>query len=273
MTTAAHRLSDLVELATASRRGVGQIHRLLALREDDGFANQRLAMLLARDPDIDLVIRRIKAESGGDPTTLNIRDVIALYGFRDIHLVSVAGAFSAIIGGNLRAGRAHETWNWVLALSALSVVTSEATGRYANLAPAAPITANLGRVLMEVHAPDVLSDAFAVAGERGVALLDAQRDLAGLTELELGEQVAAAWQLPPELTALAGATDPSSALAAQVARATDCAAWLGYRDPLAAAAPARRPVDAELDRALAKRGGPPWVPFAVDQLWMVTRAA
>lgn len=273
MTTAAHSVDSLVEQATAGSRGIERLRRLLALHEDDSFAEQRLAMLLSRDPGINLVIRRIKAEAGGDPTTLTIRDVIALYGFRDIHLVSVAGAFSTIIGVDLRAGRAHDTWSWVLALSALSVVTSEATGRYAKLAAAAPITANLGRVLMEVHAPEMLSDAAAVARERGIALLDAQHNVAGFTELDLGKHVVVTWELPPKLAALAGGVDPSSGLAAQVACATDFAARLGYRDPLTVSPPAERPVDAEMDRALAKRGGPSWVPFAVDQLWMVVRAA
>lgn len=266
MTATAHNLSDLVDRAAARRRGVGQLQRLLELSSDDEFADQKLATLCARDPVLYLRVRQFYGSPIHSGEPIGFRDALEQYGFQLIHGTSVAGAFSTAIGRPVSSSRGPETWRWVLAIVTLSVGVSELTREHRNLAVAAPIAANLGRLLLEVDAPDLLTEAATVAQERGTTLPEAQREIAGFSELELGARVAEHWGIPPDLARLAGDDDRSSELGLQVSRSIEAAGSCGYHDPLAPAPSPPPTMSADAEAVLAPWGGEPWLPFAIHAL-------
>lgn len=266
MTTAEYSLDSLVEQVTAGSRGVGHLHRLLALREDDRFAQQKMAALLARDPGVELLLRQVQSRLPGSAGPVSVRDAIEQFGFRDARSASAMATFAAIVGGD-RGAMSRQMWRWLAALMVMSSVTSKATGQHREVASTAPLMAHLGYLMLASHVPDLVTEAVAFAERRGVARIDAQRTLAGFSEFDLATRVVASWDLQPELLELARG-DRDSPLAVHLARATTAAARLGYRDPLSfgrAGTP-----DPELDAALDQRGGPEWLEFAISVLLIAT---
>ncbi len=263
MTNAEYSLDCLVEEATAGSRGVGHLHRLLALREDDRFAEQQMAAFLARDPRVELLLRQVQSRSPGSAGPVSVRDAIEQFGYRDARTASVMATFAAIVGGD-RGDVSRQMWRWLAALMAMSSVTSEATGRHREVASIAPLMAHLGYLMLASYAPDLVTEAGAFAERRGVTRIDAERALAGFSEFDLATRVVASWDLQPELLELARG-DHDSPLAVQLARATAAAARFGYADPLSPGG-SDTPPDPELDTALELRGGPRWLEFAVEVL-------
>lgn len=262
MTTAAYSLDSLVAQATEGSRGVGHLHRLLALREDDHFADQKMAAFLSRDPGVELLLRQVQSRSPGSAGLMSVRDAIEQFGYRDARSASTMATFAAIVGGD-RGAVSRELWRWLAALMAMSSVTSEATGRHREVASTAPLMAHLGCLMLASYAPDLLTEAVALAERRNVTRVDAERTLAGFSEFDLATGIVASWDIPPELLELArGHRD--SPLAMHLARATTAAARLGYRDPLSSGG-ADAP-DPELDATLEQRGGPEWLEFAIEVL-------
>ncbi len=263
MTTAEYSLDSLVDRATASRRGIGYLHQLLALREDDRFAEQKMAALLARDRGVELLIRQVQSRSPGSARPLSVRDAIEQFGFRDARSASAMATFAAIVGGD-RSAVSRQMWRWLAALMAMSSVTADATGQHRELASTAPLMAHLGYLMLSSYAPDLMTEAVAFAEARGITRIDAERTLAGFSEFDLATAVVASWQLDPELLELARG-DRDSSLALHLARATRAAARRGYRDPRSHG-DTDTPPDPEIDAALELRGGPDWLEFAVNVL-------
>ena len=263
MTTTAYSLDGLVAQVTVGSRGVGHLHRLLALREDDRFAEQKMAALLARDRGVELLLRQVQSRSPGSAGPLSVRDAIEQFGYRDARSASTMATVAAIIGGD-RGAVSRELWRWLAALMAMSSVTSMATGRHREVATAAPLMAHLGYLMLASYAPDLVTEAVAFAERHGVTRIDAERTLAGFSEFDLATGVVASWDLDPELLELARGHHDSP-LAAHLARAARAVTRLGYCDPLSPGDADTAP-DPELDAALELRGGPEWVEFAVSVL-------
>ncbi len=270
MTTAAYSLDSLVEQATAGSRGVGHLHRLLALREDDRFAAQKMAALLARDRGVELLIRQVQSRSPGSAGPMSVRDAIEQFGFRNARSASAMATFAAIVGGD-RGAMDRPLWRWLAALMAMSSVTSAVTGQHKEVASTAPLMAHLGYLMLASYAPDLVTEAVAFAEARGATRIDAQRSLAGFSEFDLATGVVASWQLDPELLELARG-DHDSPLALHLARATRAAARLGYSDPRSPG-DTDTPSDPEMDAALELRGGPDWLEFAVNVLLIAVSGA
>ncbi len=273
MTTAAHNLSDLVDRGAARRRGVGQLHRLFELSSDDEFADQKLAALCARDPDLDLRLREMWGSPIHDDEPVGIRNAIEQYGFRVLYSGAVVGSFSTAVGGPKEAGRQQETWRWLMATVTLSVGISELRGLNSDRAVAALMTAHLGRLLLEADAPDLLTDAAALAQERGTTLAAAQQEVAGFSEFELGARLAEHWELPTDLASLAGEGDRRSELGRLVDRSIEAAAGYGYHDPLAPIRSSPPTVSPDVEALLEPRGGEEWVQFAVHALLLACKGA
>lgn len=273
MTAVAYSLDSLAERAVARRRGIGQLHRLLALSADDEFADQKLAAICSIDPAVDLRVREQAVSPVHDSQPVGVRDAIKQYGFEIIHGSAVTTAFSTAIGGPVSAGRRQQTWRWVLATVTLSVGLSRVSGEHGDLAVAAPIAAHLGRLLLETDAPDLLTEASDVTRKHGKTLREAQREVAGFDELELGARVAERWGLPPDLARLAGDTERRSDLGLQVSRAIEAAASCGYHDPLERAPTPPPTVSREASAALAPWGGEQWPEFAVPALLLASKGA
>lgn len=262
MTTAAYSLDSLVDRATASSRGIGYLHRLLALREDDRLAEQKLATHMTRYSEAELLIRQIHSLLPGGTGPVSVRDTIDQFGYRDVHSASMMTSIAVIVGVD-RGAVSRTTWRWIAAMVAVSVVTSEATGQHRDVAATAPLMAHLGYLMLAAHAPGLVAEVDALAEERGVTRADAEQTLTGFTEFDLADRVVASWDIQPELLALARG-DRDSPLAAHLARATAAAARFGYADPLYSGD--TDIPDPELDAALELRGGPEWVEFAVSVL-------
>ncbi len=271
MTTAAHNLSDLVDRAAARRRGIGQLHRLLELSADDEFADQKLAAVCSLDPAVDLRVREQDVSPVHNAEPVGVRDAIEQYGFQIIHGSAVTTAFSTAIGGPVGSGRRQKAWRWVLAGVTISVGMSKLSGQYGDLAVAAPIAASLGRLLLETDDPDLLDEAAAFRREHGTTLHEAQRDVAGFDELELGARVAERWKLPPDLVRLASGDDRRSELGRQVIRSIAAAESCGYHDPLEPAPSPSPTISREAEAALAPWGGEQWLEFAVPALLTAAR--
>ena len=162
MTTVEYSLDSLGAQVTAGSRGVGHLHRLLALREDDRVAEQKMAALLARDRGVELLSRQVQSRSSGSAGPMSVRDAIEQFGFRDARSASALATFAAIVGGD-RGAVSRQMWRWLAALMAMSSVTSNATEEHRELASIAPLMAHLGYLMLSSYAPDLMNEVVAFA--------------------------------------------------------------------------------------------------------------
>ncbi len=159
----------------------------------------------------------------------------------------------------------QEAWRFLVSVGMLAEVLSRATREHTDEALTAGVLHNIGRLAMDQHRPDDLRACIEVAHQRGWTIAQAERQVLGYTDAEVGGALALHWNFPPNLAdAVArhnldvNALPDQKSLAAFVIRARLFARASGLTDGIEQAttdSPANEWNIPPLSRSLAQTGG------------------
>lgn len=265
---AAPLLDELVAEAGGLRPLPDVARRLLAIAEGDDFSLQDLAIVVSADQALTAKILRIANSPSHrhNRQIVTIRDAVVLLGFRTVRSAALAASLMQATPPETNYIDYPEFWRFSVAVGLLAEsMAGQSPDRH--MAFTAGVMHNLGRLAIDQMAPRALARTAEFAQSRGISLRDAQRELFGFTEAELGVALATHWNYPETLVAAiaAGDADPGASEAGSLAElvfvARHAAESAGLVDglpvPLASGAHggAQLADPGDGERALAQLGG------------------
>ncbi|MGH1493073.1 MAG: HDOD domain-containing protein [Acidimicrobiales bacterium] len=185
---------------------------LLALVAKPSTTMDEIASLVARDAAVSAkLLQWANSAFSASSPTVNLKEAVVRIGLSAVTqlvlLVEVAAAFDgaeSIPGMDTTLLEEH-----------MSLISSTA-GKMVD-AEMGPITAlgglfaNIGLLLEASHLPERLAESYAVAEDEGMSLVEAEKELFGVSHPEIGAHMLSLWGLPSELVLLAaGSHQPPS---------------------------------------------------------------
>ena len=240
--------------------------RVLELAEGDRFSAHELAQAIASDQALTAKVLRLSnsAYYGFPRRITTVRDAVVLLGFRAVRSATLASCvIDTLPGGEvLDPVRA---WRFSVTVGMLAEVLSRATREHVDEAFTAGVLHNIGRLALDQRRPRLLERAIRLAAERQITLPEAEREVLGFTDAELGGALALHWNFPPDLADAVGRhqldvnalPDPRS-LVAFVIRARLFARASGITDGVEAPSTERPAPEwgvPPISRTLAQTGG------------------
>lgn len=198
-------------------------------------------------------------------TTLH--DALLIVGFGPVRAAALSGCVANSFNQRDSRFDTEAFWFFSVTIAQLTQLIAVANHRHVNEAFTAGILHGLGRLALAQFHPGELETAKLLAAGGGFSLAQAQLELFGFTDVELGSALAARWDFPTDLVEVIAQHQFDTAipmsnvsLAADVARARRYALAYGLTDGVEVRQ--RREPDAEwfvapLSRALARAGGMP----------------
>ncbi|MEX2446060.1 MAG: HDOD domain-containing protein [Dehalococcoidia bacterium] len=214
--------------------------RVLELAEGERFSAHELAQAIASDQALTAKVLRLSnsAYYGFPRRITTVRDAVVLLGFRAVRSATLASCvIDTMPGGQvLDPVRA---WRYAVTVGMLAEVLARASERHMDEAFTAGVLHNIGRLALDQHRPQLLEQSVRVAAAEGLTLAQAQRQVLGFSDAELGGTLALHWNFPAPLADAVGRhhlpvdalPDPSS-LAAFVIHARTFARASGITDGL-----------------------------------------
>ena len=240
--------------------------RVLELAEGDRFSAHELAQTVSADQTLTAKILRLSNSAYYEfPRRITtVRDAVVVLGFRAVRSATLASCVIETLPGG-QVLDPVQAWRFSVSVGMLAEVLSRATHEHVDEAFTAGVLHNIGRLAMDQHRPRELRQCIEVAQARGWTIPQAERQVLGYTDAEVGGALALNWNFPPALAdAVArynldidALPDPKS-LAAFVIRARLFARASGLTD--GAELPSIDPPSTEwsvppLSRSLAQTGG------------------
>ena len=238
--------------------------RIIALAEDERFSAHELAAVIASDAA--LTARMLKLANSayyGFPRRIStVRDAVVLLGFRAVRATTLATCLiDAMPGGRVLDEAAF--WRFSVSVGMLAELLARAEGVAPDEAFTAGVLHGIGRLALDQGLPDGLEHAVRHAQQHELTLLDAELDVLGYSDAQLGATLCERWALPaPLVEAVAGhmldveRLPPEGSLTSVVVRARVFARSSGLSDGIEVAvkAPPRPewaapPLSVALDRA------------------------
>ena len=174
--------------------------RVLELAESDRFSAHELAQAISSDQALTAKVLRLSnsAYYGFPRRITTVRDAVVLLGFRAIRSATLASCIiDALPGGQVVDPLL--AWRFSVTVGMLAEVLSRATREHADEAFTAGVLHNIGRLALDQHRPRLLERAMRVRDEQHVTLAEAEREVLGFTDAELGGALALHWNFPVEL--------------------------------------------------------------------------
>jgi len=174
--------------------------RVLELAEGDRFSAHELAQTVSADQALTAKILRLSnsAYYGFPRRITTVRDAVVLLGFRAVRSATLASCvIEALPGGTVMDPQ--EAWRFSVSVGMLAEVLSRATREHTDEAFTAGVLHNIGRLAMDQHRPDDLRRSMEVAKTRGWTVAQAERQVLGYTDAEVGGALALHWNFPPNL--------------------------------------------------------------------------
>ena len=211
---------------------------ILQITEGDRFSAHELARMIASDQALTVKMLRLanSAYYGFPRKITTVRDAVVLLGFRAVRSTTLASCvIDALEGTNLIDYR--EFWHFSVTVGMLPEVLANTDRAHRDEAFTAGVIHNIGRLALDQHRPDLLRRAVTHAERNDVTLHEAQAEVIGFTDAQLGGALALHWNFPqPLIDAVAGHVmqvdalpDPQS-VCAQVVRARLFARSYGLPD-------------------------------------------
>ena len=240
--------------------------RVLELAEGERFSAHELAQSISSDQALTAKVLRLSnsAYYGFPRRITTVRDAVVLLGFRAVRSATLASCvIDSLPGGEIIDPIV--SWRFSVTVAMLAEVLSRATREHTDEAFTAGILHNIGRLALDQHRPRLLERAVRLAADEKLPLVEAEREVMGFTDAEVGGALALHWNFPSNLgDAVArhqldvdALPDPRS-LAAYVVRARLFARASGLTDGLdvpAQAEPAAEWGIPPVSRTLAQSGG------------------
>lgn len=174
---------------------------ILRLTEHDRFSAHELASAIMADQALTAKLLRLANSAYyGFPRTIGtVRDAVVLLGFRTVRSTTLA---SCVIGALPNANHLNyeEFWHFSVSTGMLAEMLARTEGVHQDTAFTAGVLHNIGLLAMDQQRPDLLGAAIARSEEQGASRHEAERELLGFTDAELGGALAEAWSFPPDLT-------------------------------------------------------------------------
>ncbi len=186
-------ISELRPLPAVAARAIG-------LAESDQFSAHELAQAISADQALSSKMLRLanSAYYGFPRRITTVRDAVILLGFRAVRSATLAACVIDTLPGNRKLDR-NAFWQFAVTVGMLAEVLANATGQHDDEAFTAGVLHNIGRLALSQHRPEELERARALAAEHGVPVIEAERDIFGFTDAELGGGMALMWNFPREL--------------------------------------------------------------------------
>jgi HD-like signal output (HDOD) protein len=193
-------LDQLVEEISELRPLPAVATSILRLTEHDRFSAHELASAITADQALTAKLLRLANSAYyGFPRTIGtVRDAVVLLGFRTVRSTTLA---SCVIG--TLAGANHleydDFWHFSVSTGMLAEMLARTEGVHQDTAFTAGVLHKIGLLAMDQQRPEMLAAALERAKVDGSSRHDAQRNLFGYTDADLGGALAQAWAFPPDL--------------------------------------------------------------------------
>ena len=230
---------DEVVNEIADLRPLGAVAtRILEITEDERFSAHELAQVVATDQALTGKMLRLSnfAYYGFPRRISTVRDAVVLLGFRAVRSTTLASCvIDAMHGSEVLDYR--DFWHFSVTVGMLAEVVARAGQSQQHEAFTAGVMHNIGRLALDQQLPEAFRQAVQYAEEHDVDLHQAEREVLGFTDAELGGALVLHWSFPaPLVDAVAAHALPedalpeADALAAHVARARTFARSFGLPD-------------------------------------------
>ncbi|MDA0815374.1 MAG: HDOD domain-containing protein [Chloroflexi bacterium] len=255
-------LAEVTELQPLPAAG----QRILRLDDSDRFSAHELATIIASDQVLTAQLLRLanSAFYGVDRRIGTVRDAVVLLGFRSVRQVALAGCFISNTRPTTHI-QYEEFWQFSIATGLLAETLARAAGRHQTEALTAGVMHNIGLLALDQRRPQVLVEVLSRVRAEAQTRHDAERELLGFDDAELGAALTTHWNFPPALVqavehhATLDSLPDHDSLAALVIRARLFARSYGLSEGLpdrsSEAASGHAQEDTELERTLERSGG------------------
>lgn len=269
-------LERLVLSVPGNQESCALAQRLLNTIEDGGEAVESLTRLVVTDKSLAGRLRHVASTEAASlahpiPTA---RHAIHALGFRAVHSTALACTFIDMLQGDCSNLHYITFWRHGVAVAMLAQVLAVVEQRHRDEAFAAGALHNVGRLILDQHAPAALDAARRYAGSEGLPVSAAVRALVGFGEEEICSAIAAQWDLPATIIEALGTWGDDGAISdpglhGVVARAATYAGRIGISDGIEAPPASGPAVDealAPLETAMGHIGGVDWLHSRVDKI-------
>ncbi|MCD8351632.1 MAG: HDOD domain-containing protein [Planctomycetaceae bacterium] len=195
-------VTDLPTLPVVVARITNQIANPSTNAADIGRLIERDQALTSK------VLRLVNSAYYGFPKQIkSIQHAVVILGFNKVKTIvitaSVFGAFKAdsATGIDLR-----HFWQHSLGVAIASKVTAEqiGVGHVAEDAFIGGLLHDIGKVVMDQYQPNIYSPIVKYANDKGILLLEAEREVMGLDHTTVGKWVMERWRLPASIVNMVG---------------------------------------------------------------------
>jgi HD-like signal output (HDOD) protein len=190
--------------------------RLLALAEGDDFSLQDLAIVVGADQALSAKILRIANSPFHRHSRQigTIRDAVVLLGFRTVRSAALTACLMQTTPPQTNVLDYPDFWRFSVSVGVIAELLAE-NEEVRDMAFTAGVMHNLGRLALDQFVPREFERAVRMSQDLGMPLRDAQREVLGFTESELGAALATQWSYPDSLVAAIAAGDVDDEAAVQ----------------------------------------------------------
>lgn len=269
---------DEVLLEVADLRPLPQVAQRILGLDEGTFSAHELAAIIATDQALTAKLLRLSnsAYYGFARRITTARDAVVLLGYRSVRNAALTSCLmqTAQTATNIDY---EAFWQCSIATGILAEVLARAEGAQHEEAFTAGVLHRIGLLALDQARPEPLYQALTIHRQTGVTAYEAERQVFGFTDADLGGALALHWSFPPSLAAavrdharpLDTLPDPKS-LAACVLRARMFVRAYGLPDGVSPGSePTAVPEEWErppLSVALRQNGGMPKVMEQVEAL-------
>ena len=213
-------LSELRPLSPAARS-------IIEIAEDERFSAHELAAGIASDPVLTAKMLRLanSAYYGFPRRITTVRDAVVLLGFRTVRSTTLATCLIDAMPGSNSLDY-ERFWRFSVSTGMVAELLARSSGLPPEEAFTAGVLHNIGRLALDQQVPRGFEQSVQHALLQRIGLHEAERDVLGYDDAELGAALCERWSFPPSLIEAVGhymldasALPDATSLAAAVLRA------------------------------------------------------
>ena len=187
-------ITDLPTLPTVVARISGQIANPTTNAADIGKLIEQDQALTSK------VLKLVNSAYYGFPKQIkSIQHAVVILGFNKVKTIIItASVFGAFQGRKSRGLDLLRFWQHSLGVAISSKVAAEETGmaHAAEDAFIGGLLHDIGKIILDQYQPAIYGPIVKYANDKGILLVEAEREVTGLTHCNVGEWIMEKWQLP-----------------------------------------------------------------------------
>lgn len=174
--------------------------RVLQITEDERFSAHELAQVVATDQALSAKILRLSNSAYyGFPRRIStVRDAVVLLGFRAVRSATLASCVIDAMTGTTTLNY-RDFWHFSVTVGMMAEMLAAATKTRQEEAFTAGVMHNVGRLALDQRYPEALRHSLAHARANQMELVEAEREILGFGDDELGGALALHWSFPESL--------------------------------------------------------------------------